>query len=133
MRGWIKQKVPVPRMPHYSRLSFSVKLPQCREDAFVGLESLEWLKLEDNSLTTLGGEELFPKTMKVTNILRIALPLSNSFRVLRFTTTPGAATASCRSSPGGCTSPLCPGWLSPSVTSRQDSRCRLASSQSSDA
>ena len=55
-------------MPHYSRLSFSVKLPQCREDAFVGLESLEWLKLEDNSLTTLGGEELFPKTMKVTSI-----------------------------------------------------------------
>lgn len=63
-----QQKVPVPRMPHYSCLSFSVKLPQCREDAFVGLESLEWLKLEDNSLTTLGGEELFPKTMKVTNI-----------------------------------------------------------------
>ena len=38
-----------------------------REDAFVGLESLEWLKLEDNSLTTLGGDELFPKTMKVKN------------------------------------------------------------------
>ena len=68
LRGW-KTKTPVLRMPHYSWSSFTVKLSQFREDAFVGLESLEWLKLEDNSLTTLGGDELFPKTMKVTNSL----------------------------------------------------------------
>ena len=55
------------RMPHYSIPSFIVKMPRFREDAFLGLESLEWLKLEDNSLTTLGGDELFPKTMKVKN------------------------------------------------------------------
>ena len=38
-----------------------------RDDAFSGLESLEWLKLEDNSLTTLAGDGLFPKTLKVRN------------------------------------------------------------------
>ena len=36
-----------------------------RDDAFAGLESLEWLKIEDNSLTVLAGEGLFPKTLKV--------------------------------------------------------------------
>ena len=106
----------------------SLYMPRFREDAFVGLESLEWLKLEDNSLTTLGGDELFPKTMKVKNS-DIYHPLINSSRALRFTTTPGAVTACWRSSPGGCTWPLCPGWPSQSVTSRRDSRCRLPSSR----
>ena len=64
MQGWITKTL-CAEMPHYSESSFSVKLYHFREDAFVGLESLEWLKLEDNSLTTLGGDELFPKTLKV--------------------------------------------------------------------
>ena len=84
------------KMPHYSESSFSVKLYHFREDAFVGLESLEWLKLEDNSLTTLGGDELFPKTLKVTNMIPNFVTLIESSRVLRSTTTPGAVTASCR-------------------------------------
>lgn len=45
------------------------KLKYFRDDAFSGLESLEWLKLEDNSLTTLAGDGLFPKTLKVKNNL----------------------------------------------------------------
>ena len=35
-----------------------------RDEAFAGLESLEWLKLEDNSLTRLGGEPVFPRGLK---------------------------------------------------------------------
>ena len=35
------------------------KSPCSRDDAFLGLDSLEWLKLEDNSLTQLGGEVVF--------------------------------------------------------------------------
>merc|ERR1719317_242923 len=34
------------------------------DEAFAGLESLEWLKLEDNSITSLSGEGLFPETLK---------------------------------------------------------------------
>ena len=59
-------------MPHYSSIATIARLYtvdvqhyMCRDDAFVGLESLEWLKLEDNSLTTLGGEGLFPRSLKV--------------------------------------------------------------------
>ena len=35
-----------------------------RDEAFAGLDSLEWLKLEDNSLSRLGGEPLFPRGLK---------------------------------------------------------------------
>ena len=44
-------------------------------------------------------------------------------RALRFTTTRGSATASCRSSRAGFTSPQCHGSLSPSATSPSDFRC----------
>ena len=37
---------------------------RCRDEAFAGLESLEWLKLEDNSLSRLGGEPVFPRGLK---------------------------------------------------------------------
>ena len=46
-----------------------------------------------------------------------------TFRALRFTTTRGSATASCRSSRAGFTSPRCPGSLSPGATSHSDFRC----------
>jgi len=56
---------------HSFKLPFllTLELSHCRieiimDDAFSGLESLEWLKLEDNSLTTLAGDGLFPKTLK---------------------------------------------------------------------
>ena len=41
-----------------------------REGAFSGLDSLEWLKLEDNAISALDGGDLFPASLKVflTNI-----------------------------------------------------------------
>ena len=41
-----------------------------RDGAFSGLDSLEWLKLEDNAITALAGEQLFPPTLKVTQEIR---------------------------------------------------------------
>ena len=46
-----------------------------------------------------------------------------TFRALRFTTTRGSATASCRSSRAGFTSPRCHGSLSPGASSHSDFRC----------
>jgi Leucine-rich repeat (LRR) protein len=48
----------------------TLELSHCRievimDEAFAGLESLEWLKLEDNSISSLSGEGLFPETLKV--------------------------------------------------------------------
>ena len=37
-----------------------------REGAFSGLDSLEWLKLEDNAISALAGGDLFPASLKVT-------------------------------------------------------------------
>ena len=45
--------------------SLPCKIFNSRDDAFVGLDSLEWLKLEDNSLRTITGEGLFPVSLKV--------------------------------------------------------------------
>ena len=36
-----------------------------REGAFSGLDSLEWLKLEDNAISALPGGDLFPASLKV--------------------------------------------------------------------
>ena len=36
-----------------------------REGAFSGLDSLEWLKLEDNAISALAGGDLFPASLKV--------------------------------------------------------------------
>ena len=36
-----------------------------REGAFSGLDSLEWLKLEDNAISALDGGDLFPASLKV--------------------------------------------------------------------
>ena len=36
-----------------------------REGAFSGLDSLEWLKLEDNAISALDGGDLFPVSLKV--------------------------------------------------------------------
>ena len=43
-----------------------------REGAFSGLDSLEWLKLEDNAISALAGGDLFPASLKVLNILTLA-------------------------------------------------------------
>ena len=37
-----------------------------REGSFAGLDSLEWLKLEDNAISALSGGDLFPASLKVT-------------------------------------------------------------------
>ena len=39
--------------------------PIFREGAFSGLDSLEWLKLEDNAISVLPGGDLFPASLKV--------------------------------------------------------------------
>ena len=41
-----------------------------RDGAFSGLDSIEWLKLEDNAITALAGEQLFPPTLKVPQQVR---------------------------------------------------------------
>ena len=41
-------------------------LPYPREGSFAGLDSLEWLKLEDNAISALSGGDLFPASLKVT-------------------------------------------------------------------
>ena len=98
-----------------------------REGSFAGLDSLEWLKLEDNAISALSGGDLFPASLKVTcqqlvlwkevkysrskwcsrvaAILLINQYLSKItncffFRGLRFTTTHGSVTAGCSSFPG---------------------------------
>ena len=40
-----------------------------REGAFSGLDSLEWLKLEDNAISALPGGDLFPASLSYSESL----------------------------------------------------------------
>ena len=50
------------------RTSIIKLLKSSRDGAFADLDSLETLKLEDNSLIRLSGEDLFPTTLKVSKV-----------------------------------------------------------------
>ena len=76
---------------------------RCRDEAFAGLESLEWLKLEDNSLSRLGGELVFPRGLKGLEIhnnpWECDCSLQEFTRWLQLTSVPRVAEPLCHAPP----------------------------------